>query len=75
MNNFCKYLGSFLIGLSLTTGTFTPAFAETRLLNVSYDPTREFYEDYNKAFAAHWKSDGGDDITIQQSHEIGRAHV
>ena len=68
MNNFCKYLGSFLIGLSLTTGTFTPAFAETRLLNVSYDPTREFYEDYNKAFAAHWKSEGGDDITIQQSH-------
>lgn len=42
-----------------------PAFAESlRLLNVSYDPTREFYEDYNKLFAKHWK----EEIEIQQSH-------
>ena len=38
------------------------------LLNVSYDPTREFYEDYNKAFAAEWKAKTGDVVTINQSH-------
>jgi sulfate transport system substrate-binding protein len=38
------------------------------LLNVSYDPTRELYVDYNKAFAAHWKAQTGDDVTIKQSH-------
>ena len=38
------------------------------LLNVSYDPTRELYVEYNKAFAAHWKTKTGDDVTIKQSH-------
>ncbi len=38
------------------------------LLNVSYDPTRELYEEYNKAFAAHWKEVSGQDVTINQSH-------
>jgi len=38
------------------------------LLNVSYDPTREFYEDYNKAFAQYWKEKTGDTVTISQSH-------
>src|SRR5579883_1904845 len=38
------------------------------LLNVSYDPTREFYKDYNAAFAAHWKAQSGDSVTINQSH-------
>jgi sulfate transport system substrate-binding protein len=38
------------------------------LLNVSYDPTRELYEEYNKKFAAYWKKKTGDDITINQSH-------
>ena len=42
--------------------------AEVRLLNVSYDPTRELYQDFNKAFAAHWKKQTGDDVTIRQSH-------
>jgi sulfate/thiosulfate transport system substrate-binding protein len=36
------------------------AAAAVTLLNVSYDPTRELYEDYNKAFAAYWKSKTGD---------------
>ena len=39
-----------------------------KLLNVSYDPTREFYEDYNKAFAAHWLQETGQSVTLQQSH-------
>ncbi len=38
------------------------------LLNVSYDPTREFYVDINKAFAAQWKARTGDSVTIRQSH-------
>jgi sulfate/thiosulfate-binding protein len=38
------------------------------LLNVSYDPTREFYSEYNAAFAAHWKAKTGDDVVVRQSH-------
>ena len=38
------------------------------LLNVSYDPTRELYADYNAAFAAYWKAKTGDDVTVKQSH-------
>src|SRR6059058_981457 len=38
------------------------------LLNVSYDPTRELYQDYNAAFAKYWKAKTGKDIQIQQSH-------
>jgi len=42
--------------------------AQTHLLNVSYDPTREFYEEYNKLFAQHWKATTGEDVVINQSH-------
>ena len=42
--------------------------APVKLLNVSYDPTRELYVDFNKAFAAHWKAKTGQEVTIQQSH-------
>jgi len=38
------------------------------LLNVSYDPTREFYVDFNKAFAAHWQKKTGDVVSVKQSH-------
>jgi sulfate transport system substrate-binding protein len=40
----------------------------TELLNVSYDPTRELYEAYNKAFIPYWKKKSGQDVTIKQSH-------
>ena len=50
------------IGLGL------PISAQTSLLNVSYDPTREFYEEYNKLFAQHWKTTTGQDIVVNQSH-------
>ncbi len=40
----------------------------TTLLNVSYDPTRELYDDYNKAFTQYWKKKSGKDISIRQSH-------
>ena len=42
--------------------------AEVTLLNVSYDPTRELYMDFNKAFAEYWKKKTGDTVTINQSH-------
>ena len=51
--------------------TGAPAFAQpapVTLLNVSYDPTREFYVAFNQAFAAHWKGKTGQVVTTQQSH-------
>ncbi len=42
--------------------------ATVTLLNVSYDPTRELYEDYNKAFAAYWLAKTGDTVKVNQSH-------
>ena len=56
-------------GLSLLAAA--PVFAAPKpaeLLNVSYDPTRELYEQYNVAFAKHWKAKTGQDVTIRQSH-------
>jgi len=45
--------------------------ADIKLLNVSYDPTREFYKDYNEAFSKYWKAKTGDNVTINQSHGGG----
>ena len=44
------------------------AKAQVTLLNVSYDPTRELYVEFNQAFSKHWKSKTGQDVTIKQSH-------
>src|ERR1044072_1098524 len=44
------------------------ARAQVKLLNVSYDPTRELYQDVNKAFAAQWKQRTGQSVEINQSH-------
>ena len=52
---------------ALAWGFIAPATAAT-LLNVSYDPTRELYQDYNAAFAKHWKARGGADVKVRQSH-------
>ncbi len=53
-----------LVALSLPLG----ALAEVNLLNVSYDPTRELYQDFNAAFARHWKKKTGEGVTVKQSH-------
>ena len=63
----------FLIALSALAAAALPAAAQgtpkpVTLLNVSYDPTRELYEEYNKAFAGYWKGKSGQDVTIRQSH-------
>ena len=59
--------------LALATGAAASA-KEIELLNVSYDPTRELYQEYNVAFAKYWKArtktanEPGDDVTVKQSH-------
>lgn len=65
-----KKIGFFFALLTFALATVAPlsANAETRLLNVSYDPTRELYHDFNSAFAKYWKAQTGEDVAIQQSH-------
>jgi sulfate transport system substrate-binding protein len=57
------FAGSFALALSATS-----LAAEINLLNVSYDPTRELYQDYNAAFAKYWKAKTGDTVTVKASH-------
>ena len=57
--------------LALAALTLLAGAAQARditLLNVSYDPTRELYADFNKAFAAQWRAKTGDTVAIKQSH-------
>ncbi len=57
-----------LVAGLLLVGAAQAARAQATLLNVSYDVTREFYKDYNGAFAAFWKAGTGETVTINQSH-------
>jgi sulfate/thiosulfate transport system substrate-binding protein len=65
--NLRSVLAAAVLILGLGTAASLPA-ATIKLLNVSYDPTRELYEDYNKAFAAYWKAKTGDTVIVNQSH-------
>jgi sulfate/thiosulfate-binding protein len=67
LNKIMPILLLFAIGLVPLAAAPAPA-KELRLLNVSYDPTREFYQEYNAAFAKYWKAKTGDAVTIRQSH-------
>jgi sulfate transport system substrate-binding protein len=53
---------------ALASALFASSVHAVELLNVSYDPTRELYQQYNAAFAKHWKSETGEDVTIKNSH-------
>lgn len=64
MKNMIKLLAA----ASLTLGVGLANAKEVQLLNVSYDPTREFYQEVNREFAAQWKLKTGDDLKIQASH-------
>lgn len=55
-----------LLATALIIGS--EAFAEKTLLNVSYDPTRELYQEFNVAFAKHWQAKTGEKVKINQSH-------
>jgi sulfate/thiosulfate-binding protein len=57
-----------LVATLLTVSASAVLAAEVTLLNVSYDPTRELYSDYNNAFARYWQNKTGDKVTIRQSH-------
>ena len=56
------------IAVALTAVTSWNVAAQNTLLNVSYDPTRELYQDFNAAFVKYWKTKSGQDVTIRQSH-------
>jgi sulfate transport system substrate-binding protein len=59
-----KLIISLLVGL----GASASSFAGPTLLNVSYDPTRELYQDYNKVFTEYWKKKTGEEVSFKQSH-------
>ena len=59
---------TFALGAGAMTLAPQAQARDFTLLNVSYDPTRELYQDFNKAFAAHWKAKTGDTVTVKASH-------
>jgi sulfate transport system substrate-binding protein len=66
-----QFVRPFLVALVLASALMASPWAfaaENTLLNVSYDPTRELYDDYNQAFAQHWKQKTGKEVSIRQSH-------
>ena len=56
------------VGLGLLLVATGAIAKDIQILNVSYDPTREFYEQYNKAFSKYWQAKTGDTVTVRQSH-------
>lgn len=67
MKTLLNFPSCVVLAVALIFGLRITA-AEVELLNVSYDPTRELYEQYNAAFAAHWKATHGDTVKVVQSH-------
>ncbi len=62
-------MNKVLMALSLMIAVAAPlARADVTLLNISYDPTRELYQQYDAAFSAYWKAKTGDVVTVRQSH-------
>src|SRR5687767_8524415 len=59
---------AIILALASTVPAALAAPAPAKLLNVSYDPTRELYQEFNAAFASYWKATTGQQVTIEQSH-------
>jgi sulfate/thiosulfate transport system substrate-binding protein len=61
---------SLIMPAALAVSAYAPgaALADTTILNVSYDPTRELYQEFNAAFAEHWQQQTGEEVTVQMSH-------
>lgn len=69
VSRFSRLLAAAVLVGSFSVVQVAPAFAADKsLLNVSYDPTRELYKDFNAAFAAKWKKDTGETLEIKSSH-------
>jgi len=64
---FNRLLTGLAVG-TLLSAAISSAHADVTLLNVSYDPTRELYQDFNAAFAKEWKAKANETVTINQSH-------
>lgn len=64
MNNLIRRIALAALALA----AFSAVAKDIELLNVSYDPTREFYREVNTAFAAQWQRDHGDAVRVQTSH-------
>ncbi len=65
-NTFRRALLGLTVAAAVVAGNAWAA--DVKLLNVSYDPTRELYVDYNAAFGKYWKAKAGDTVTVEQSH-------
>ncbi|MFO1305666.1 MAG: sulfate ABC transporter substrate-binding protein [Burkholderiales bacterium] len=65
MKNIAKHI---LLAAAVSAVAIATARADVTLLNVSYDPTRELYQDFNVAFLKQWHAKGGEKVTIRQSH-------
>ncbi|WP_280153384.1 sulfate ABC transporter substrate-binding protein [Piscinibacter sp. XHJ-5] len=63
-----RLIRSSLLTLALAAAAGAALAKDVTLLNVSYDPTRELYQDFNKAFAKHWKAKTGDNVVVKTSH-------
>jgi sulfate transport system substrate-binding protein len=63
-----RFLRHAVLGAVLAAGTTLALAKDFTLLNVSYDPTRELYQEYNAAFAKYWKAKTGDSVTVKASH-------
>ena len=63
-----RRMTSFTFGLALGAAVLAAPAGAQELLNVSYDPTRELYQDFNAAFVKHWQGKSGKAVTVQQSH-------
>ena len=63
-----RFTGAGLLALAIAASVWPASAKDITLLNVSYDPTREFYLDCNKAFARHWLAKTGDSVTVKPSH-------
>jgi sulfate transport system substrate-binding protein len=62
------FVKATLFAIALLSSLATSAAPTTTLLNVSYDPTREFYQEYSKAFATYWHEKTGAEVTVNSSH-------
>ena len=63
-----NFTRSALLVLAISAAAFGVVAKEVSILNVSYDPTRELYGEYNKAFAKYWQAKTGDTVSVKQSH-------
>src|SRR5258706_15644966 len=68
MKTFYLIPGFIIVAMSVLMSPFRVDAAEVTLLNVSYDPTRELYQEFNTAFAKHWEATTKEKVTVKQSH-------